>query len=186
MSDREAATLGAPGVGEQEMRQPLLRTSPQVAARAAACARSRRGDRAPTAAAQTLQKGFWGPTEIDGVSQFPVYEELGVTIFQMQLPWAAVAPTRPADPRNPADPAYRWPAEIDRAIAEARSHGMSVLLMPIGAPPWANGGHTHGVRAAPAAGLRRLRARRLAPLPGRAALDDLGRAVALDTTGSRS
>ncbi len=94
------------------------------------------------ASAHTIEKGFWGPAQIDGVSQFPLYRQLGVTIYQTSLEWAAVAPTRPADPRNPADPAYVWPADLDGVIAEARGHGIDVLLMLIGAPPWANGGRS--------------------------------------------
>ena len=94
------------------------------------------------ATAHTLEKGFWGPAEIDGVSQFPLYERLGVTIYQRAVSWASIAPTRPADPRDPADPAYRWPAELDGVIAEARAHGMQMLLMLIHAPPWANGGRS--------------------------------------------
>ncbi|MDP8908254.1 MAG: hypothetical protein M3N47_03885, partial [Chloroflexota bacterium] len=97
---------------------------------------------APDARAARFQKAFWGPTAIDGKSQFPVYKRLGVTLYQMILPWASAAPTRPANPKDPRDPAYHWPAEIDAAIAQARRHGMRVLLMPFGAPPWANGGRT--------------------------------------------
>lgn len=95
---------------------------------------------APAAAAPPLQKGFWGPAEIDGVSQFPLYQQLGVTLYQKALRWSATAPTRPADPRDPADPAYRWPDDVDRIIADAQAHRISVLLMLIGTPRWANGG----------------------------------------------
>ena len=101
------------------------------------------GAAAPSAsAAAHLDKGFWGPTQVDGVSQFPIYEDLGVTIFQMTLPWDRVAPTRPRDARDPHDPAYQWPADVDYAIAEARRHGMKVLLMLVNAPSWANSGRT--------------------------------------------
>lgn len=96
----------------------------------------------PVASARTLQKGFWGPTEIDGQSQFPVYEQLGVTIYQTSLSWSTIAPTRPANPKDPADPAYQWPPEIDSIIAEASQHHMSVMLMLVTTPPWANGGKT--------------------------------------------
>jgi hypothetical protein len=96
----------------------------------------------PSAAARSLDKGFWGPTQVGGVSQFPIYDDLGVTIFQMSISWAQVAPTRPRDPRDPHDPAYAWPADADYAISQARAHGMRVLLMLTQAPPWANGGHT--------------------------------------------
>jgi hypothetical protein len=94
---------------------------------------------AAPAGARPLHKGFWGPAEIGGVSQFPLYERLGVTLYQTSLAWATIAPTRPADAKNPADPAYRWPADLDRVIAEARGHRISVLLMLAGAPRWANG-----------------------------------------------
>jgi hypothetical protein len=95
-----------------------------------------------THAGTPLEKGFWGPAQIDGVSQFPIYDDLGVTIYQTALAWDRVAPTRPADARDPADAAYAWPAEVDYAIGEAKRHGMRVLIMLTNAPPWANGGRT--------------------------------------------
>jgi hypothetical protein len=86
------------------------------------------------------KKAIWGPVERDGLSQFPIYHELGVGIYQMSLSWADAAPTRPAAPADPTDPAYRWPAEVDTALAEAHSYRMEVLLLVSGSPPWANGG----------------------------------------------
>jgi hypothetical protein len=118
---------------------------------------------APAAHSHVLQKGFWGPAQIDGVSQFPLYERLGVTVYQTAVHWAAVAPMRPADPKDPNDPAYRWPAEIDPIISQAEAHDMSVLLMLIGSPPWANGGKSpeHApTRAADFAAFARAAARR--------------------------
>lgn len=97
---------------------------------------------APGAPAATLEKGFWGPTQVDGVSQFPIYDDLGVTIFQMAVRWDEVTPTRPQNARDPADPAYHWPAEVDYAITEAKGHGIKVLLQLINAPSWANSGRT--------------------------------------------
>lgn len=69
-----------------------------------------RGASISQAAPQTKTKSIWGPAEIDGESQFPVYRDLGVGIYQMAVAWSDIAPTRPADPTNPADPAYVWPA----------------------------------------------------------------------------
>jgi hypothetical protein len=83
---------------------------------------------------------MWGPVEVNGVSQFPIYRQLGVGIFQMQLPWAGTATSRPANPRDPADPAYHWPPEIDRAISEAAKYRITVSLLVMQTPPWANGG----------------------------------------------
>lgn len=87
-----------------------------------------------------VDKMFWGPTTVDGQSAFPIYDELGVDLFQYQLDWRSIAQSRPADPRNPEDPAYAWPAELDVAMAEAQRHGMGVALMLIRTPAWANGG----------------------------------------------
>src|SRR5205807_2799246 len=82
-----------------------------------------------------LAKGFWGPT-----NAFPIYKNLGTSIYQMKLRWADTAPLRPLNPRNPKDPAYLWPADIDSAIAQAKHYHMRVLLMVWFSPRWANGG----------------------------------------------
>jgi hypothetical protein len=97
---------------------------------------------ATPATARAFDKGFWGPITYKGQSQFPVYNDLGVSVFQMQLHWDEIAPeARPTNPSDPTDPAYRWPPEVDQAIAQAQADGMSVALMIIGAPEWANGLH---------------------------------------------
>ena len=96
----------------------------------------------PALAVRSPKKAMWGPTRVDGVSQFPIYRDLGVGIYQTRLSWAEVAPTRPRDPRNPADPAYRWPGELDFAVSEARRLGMRVSVVLNRTPPWANGGRS--------------------------------------------
>jgi hypothetical protein len=95
---------------------------------------------APASAAVTRKKAMWGPVEVNGVSQFPLYAQLGVGIYEDSLSWAAVAQQRPQDPRNPADPAYVWPAGIDRAVQLGAPYGIRVSLLVMGSPPWANGG----------------------------------------------
>jgi hypothetical protein len=91
-------------------------------------------------AAVTRKKAIWGPITVDGVSQFPIYADLGVGIYQHALSWNAVAPARPANAQDPADPAYAWPPEVDQAVAEGARHGIQVSLMVTGTPGWANGG----------------------------------------------
>jgi hypothetical protein len=91
------------------------------------------------AGAQAFSKAIWGQVYRAGVNQFPLYRRLGVSIFELDVPWAEVAPTRPRRPADPADPAYEWPAEVQQAITQARRFHMRVLLQVIGAPPWANG-----------------------------------------------
>jgi hypothetical protein len=93
-------------------------------------------------AAVTRKKAMWGPLEYEGQPQMPVYADLGVGIYQMDLRWNTVAPERPANPRDPADPAYRWPAEIDRAVREGAAYGITVSLLAMSSPPWANCGRS--------------------------------------------
>jgi hypothetical protein len=130
------------------MAQPhrLRRTTASLAVALVAllCAAAGASD---AAAAPSLRKAIWGPIERDGVSQFPIYDQLGVGIYQTSIRWADVAPTRPANPGDPSDPAYRWSPEIDRAVSEARQRGIRVLVAVGGTPRWANGGR--GIAWAP-------------------------------------
>ena len=85
------------------------------------------------------KKAIWGPATVKGHSQFPIYRDLGVGIWQDTLSWASVAPTRPAHPRDPDDPAYEWPPELDAAIAQGKRFGIRTSLTVMFAPRWANG-----------------------------------------------
>lgn len=91
-------------------------------------------------AAPSRKKAIWGPTKVDDVSQFPIYEDLGVGIYELPILWNGAAPTRPANPRDPSDPAYQWPESVDFAISEGERYGIEVSAMLIYAPKWANGG----------------------------------------------
>lgn len=83
------------------------------------------------------KKAIWGPVEVAGKSQFPIYRDLGVGIYEYALNWPDVAPTRPTNPTDPADPAYVWPADADKAVAESGRYGMRVAMMLIRSPAWA-------------------------------------------------
>ena len=74
-------------------------------------------------------KAMWGP-----VTQFPVYHDLGVSIYEADASWSSIAVRRPRHATDPKDPAYRWPRELDVAIAQARRYHMRVALQIIGAP----------------------------------------------------
>jgi hypothetical protein len=86
------------------------------------------------------KKAIWGPISFRGASQFPIYSDLGVGIFEYGLRWNEVATRRPIAAADPADPAYAWPRALDRAVAEAADSGISIALMVKGTPRWANGG----------------------------------------------
>ncbi len=93
----------------------------------------------PAQAAPSPKKAMWGPSRVDGVSQFPLYRHLGVGVYQAALHWSVVAAKRPRNARNPRDPAYVWPSDVNFAVSQARRYGMRVSLMIIGAPGWSNG-----------------------------------------------
>jgi hypothetical protein len=93
------------------------------------------------APAEASLKAMWGPAEMpDGSSAFPVYQKLGVDVLQHQLSWREVATARPANPQDPNDPVYRWPAWLDRAVADGDRHRIRSALMVKRTPDWANGG----------------------------------------------
>ena len=104
----------------------------------------------------------------------------GASIVRINLFWRSVAPTRPAAPQDPADPAYRW-ANYDAGVRDAQARGLTVLLTITGAPPWAEGagpqqlGRARHVEAQRCCA-RRLRGRRRAPLSHGHALAGLERA----------
>lgn len=86
-------------------------------------------------------KAIWGPNKLpDGRSAFPTYRKLGVDVLERQLQWNDVAARRPRHPRNPNDPAYHWPADVDGAATGARRHHLRLALEIKGTPAWANGG----------------------------------------------
>ena len=93
----------------------------------------------PAHAAKSPKKAIWGPVEIDGESQFPVYKDLGAGVFQMTLKWDEVGTVAPEDATDPEDTAYDWPAEIDTAIDEGKRNGIKIALTVAGTPGWANG-----------------------------------------------
>ena len=118
----------------------LLRSSRFITALFAVCLTL--GITATAHAAPSPKKAIWGPARVDGRSQFPVYRDLGVGLYQAALNWSSIAPTRPAHPTDPNDPAYHWPAEETFAVSEAKRYGIRVSLQLVHSPPWANGGRS--------------------------------------------
>ena len=90
-----------------------------------------------------VPKLIWGPVTLpSGESAFPIYHQLGVKVFQIDLNWADTAPSLPADAQNPNDPAYQWPAQLTLALSQARRYAIKICLLVQGTPGWANGGRT--------------------------------------------
>lgn len=110
------------------------------------------------ATAGAAQKAIWGPHELeagqdsvrcpapvvpipppDPCSAFPTYNDLGVDVYQFQLHWDEVAPTRPANPRDPEDPAYKWKGVHTQIVNAAIAAGVEPAILIQRSPGWANG-----------------------------------------------
>src|SRR5919201_6658500 len=76
----------------------------------------------------------------NGRSILPELRRLGVRVWSSGISWAQIAPTRPANPTAPDDPAYRWPANLDGFLSTARADGIEPVLFVNGFPSWSNGG----------------------------------------------
>jgi hypothetical protein len=101
-----------------------------------------------TAGARTFDKALLGPeSSPDGQTPWPVYKDLGVNVLESGLSWKSVAQSRPADPTNPDDPAYVWPASLDQTVSDAGANGIQMLLTAMDTPEWANGGKPDGAWA---------------------------------------
>jgi hypothetical protein len=60
-------------------------------------------------------------------------------IIRTNVYWSRIAPTRPAQPSNPFDPAYRFD-DLDELVRNAQLRGIEIMLTIWGTPAWANGG----------------------------------------------
>ena len=95
-----------------------------------------------TAQAAPPSKCITDGTEWRGRSIIPDVAKLGARVFTTGLFWSDVATARPANPQDPADPAYQWPAGLDATLDEARRLGVEPVLYVNGFPEWSNGGRT--------------------------------------------
>ena len=66
-------------------------------------------------------------------------DRIGVELYRYTLRWDHVAPTKPADGRNPNDAAYRW-GVADAIVNGLRARGIAPIVTLFGTPRWANGG----------------------------------------------
>ena len=140
----------------------------------------------PAAAQAKFVKAIWGPYELPAgnaacpgaynCSPFPVYRELGVEVVQFQIHWDEVAPTRPANPRDPNDPAYDWGAIDSVRRRRAQGYGIELAAMLHRAPGWANGGRSPIWAPKSPKDFADFAYAASRPLPRNPPVDDLGRA----------
>jgi hypothetical protein len=135
---------------------------------------------APAAQARGLQFGLVDPLyssadRVDRALWLDRTGEAGAELVRAQANWRAIAPRdRPDgfDPADPADPAYRW-SSLDSVVRDATAHGLSVVLMAVTAPTWAEGPNRPALDQAPAGSWR----------PDPDAFGDFARALAMRYSG---
>src|SRR5512140_2715998 len=62
----------------------------------------------------------------------------GASVIHTTANWATIAPTRPANPADGNDPAYKL-ADLDDLVYNAGIHGLRVMVNVTSTPKWANG-----------------------------------------------
>jgi hypothetical protein len=81
---------------------------------------------------------MYGPGTLS--ARLATLDSLGTRLVRFTLRWDQVAPSRPAAPREPSDPAYKW-GQFDTVLRSLHAHGIETVVTLYGAPAWSNGGH---------------------------------------------
>ncbi|MFN2471686.1 MAG: hypothetical protein ABR583_12015 [Gaiellaceae bacterium] len=97
----------------------------------------------PAPASGRMLLGIYDDAQVLGHpdTSFPLLKQLRVQVVRVTLHWGGplgVAVKRPANATDPADPAYNW-AMYDRAVLDARDHGIKVVFTILDTPLWASG-----------------------------------------------
>ncbi|MCC6831004.1 MAG: hypothetical protein IT200_06625 [Thermoleophilia bacterium] len=75
--------------------------------------------------------------EVDPAERLDLAESLGAGLVRVDLRWDLVAASgRPANPRDPDDPAYDW-SHYDAVMDDATAVGIEVMFTIWGTPAWA-------------------------------------------------
>lgn len=72
--------------------------------------------------------------EID--SRVQTMARMGTSIIRVDVRWDTISTKRPANPKDPNDPAYNWTA-YDQVVDAAAKRGVRVLMTVWGTPDWA-------------------------------------------------
>jgi hypothetical protein len=98
------------------------------------------GAAATVSAVAAVQDDHLPIEPIEGIpARLDLIAKTGATTTRVDFFWFDIAPTEPAHPRDPADPAYDWtrPDAIIRGLAE---RGITPIVSVYDTPAWASGG----------------------------------------------
>jgi hypothetical protein len=79
-------------------------------------------------AAVTKRKAISGPVEFNGESQFANYAKLGAGIYVSTLDYKTIAVQTPENGKDPDDPGYQWPDDLDEAVSDAATYHIQIAL----------------------------------------------------------
>ncbi len=92
----------------------------------------------PEALTVALHDDQLATVEPDGIAgRLDRIAQGGVPVARVDVSWIDVAPTKPGDARNPADPAYNW-ARLDAVIDGLATRKVAPIAVVSRAPTWAN------------------------------------------------
>jgi hypothetical protein len=66
-------------------------------------------------------------------------QKAGASILHVTADWSQIAPTKPANPLDGSDPAYKL-GDLDQLVRNAGRYGFQVMINISRAPSWTNGG----------------------------------------------
>lgn len=99
-------------------------------------------------AAQKMPIGFfddpafrWSTTRAENLRQASA---TGASVIHTTATWASLAPTRPSNPADADDPAYKL-GDLDELVFQSGIYGLRVMININGTPKWANGGKAPNV-----------------------------------------
>jgi hypothetical protein len=75
----------------------------------------------------------------DRAAVLDLAQSANAQIVRTTVYWSRIAPTKPANARDPNDPAYKFD-DLDELVTNAGLRGMQTMLTIWGTPSWANGG----------------------------------------------
>jgi hypothetical protein len=92
----------------------------------------------PAAAARGMLVGLYDPVQPVAAPEttFPTLVRLRVQVIRLDLNWNLIAKSKPANPTDPADPAYDWDG-FDTTVINAAKNRIQVLFTIYGTPRWA-------------------------------------------------
>ncbi len=83
----------------------------------------------------------WSPTRAENLQQASA---TGASVIHTTASWPGLAPTKPANPANGDDPAYKL-GDLDELVYQSGLYGLRVMIDINGTPKWANGGKAPNV-----------------------------------------